>query len=406
MAAQDAIGIASTAIEMPFPDAPAAVPQWAMIARTGAWLGHPAREEIITPRHLRSALDYFNAHYAAHGADLVVDYHHASALAPRQGGRAPAAGWITAMQLRADGTELWGRILWTTEAAAAVARRQYRFLSPLLRFNAPDRVTGEPVPMTLHSVALTNTPFLTELESLNAADGRDRSPATDGGAQAVVPEGGESMSLLDSLAEALGKEPKQVASEFGLASVEDECVARALAGLVQGAARAHGLEAQPAGQAAPAAPVSVAIANELGVPPDADETEVKAALIRLRAPSACLDALRARLGLEPDAPELGILNAVEALQQSQRDAEAGALVDEAVAAGKVPPAHRDFYLREALNDLEATRHVLNAMPVLMQPQRAPQPAPRKAGGRRLDEAEESVCRQLGLSAEAFVAAAD
>lgn len=195
------------------------------------------------------------------------------------------------------------------------------------------------------------------------------------------------MSLLDSLAEALGKEPEQVASEFGLASVEDGCVA-------------HALEARMPG---PAPPVSAAIANELGVPADADETQVRAALIGLRAPSACLDALRTKLGLEPNAPEVEILNAVDGLRQSQRDAEAGGLVDAAVAAGKVPPAHRDFYLREARNDLEATRRVLNAMPVLMP---AP-PAPRRAaGGRGLDAAEESVCLQLGLSAEAFLAAAD
>jgi len=43
------------------------------------------------------------------------------------------------------------------------------------------------------------------------------------------------------------------------------------------------------------------------------------------------------------------------------------------------------------------------MPVLMQPQPAPR---RAAGGRGLDEAEESVCLQLGLSAEAFLTAAD
>jgi len=106
------------------------------------------------------------------------------------------------------------------------------------------------------------------------------------------------MSLLDSLAEALGKEPEQVASEFGLASVEDEFVARAL-------------EARVAG---PAPPVSAAIANELGLPADADETQVRAALIGLRAPSVCLDALRTKLALEPNAPEVEILNAVDGLR--------------------------------------------------------------------------------------------
>ena len=63
---------------VPLPGADAGAPEWVMLARAGAWLGHPATPEVITPERLRSALDYFERHYAAHGADLVVDYHHAS----------------------------------------------------------------------------------------------------------------------------------------------------------------------------------------------------------------------------------------------------------------------------------------------------------------------------------------
>ena len=57
MSARNTTGIAARAIEMPPPaGAGAGVPEWAMIARTGAWLGHPTRAEIITPEHLRKVL--------------------------------------------------------------------------------------------------------------------------------------------------------------------------------------------------------------------------------------------------------------------------------------------------------------------------------------------------------------
>ncbi len=397
----------------------AEVPDWVMIARTGTWLGHPTVPEVIAPGHLRSALDYFERHFAAHGTDLVVDYHHASVVAPRQGAHAPAAGWIKQMELRADGTELWGRVIWTATAANAVERRLYRYLSPVVRFNVPDRVTGEPVPMLVHSVALTNTPFLTELESLNeaAASGGGVSTGTVPRMRdAPTAEGGESMKLLELIAQALEREPEQVASELGftLKGVHPEGAhpegihpeglegaaddAQVAGALVANAARVKELEAALAD--APAAPDYVC--NALGLNAGSEETAVRAAILRLKAPGAGMVPVRSKLGLAEDAPAAEVLNAIEALQQSRRKCEAEELVDGAVAAGRLRPAHRAFYLREALNDLEAAREVVNSLPVLMRTQlRAASPAARRA----LDEAEHEVCRQLGLTAEAFLRAA-
>jgi len=374
-------------------EGPGTVPTWIMIARTGTWLGHPARPEVVTPEMLRSALDYFNRHYAAHGTDLVIDYHHASALVPLGAARAPAAGWVQRMELRADGTELWGRVQWTTEAASAIASRRYRYLSPVLAFNAPDRVTGEPVPMLVRSVALTNTPFLTELQSLNEA------AATDGGGNHAPHTGGESMSLLDSLAGALNMQPEQVASRLGLegAARDDASVAQAV---LANAARLKDLEAGLAPRRLPDD-----VCNSLGVPPEADDTALRAALIRLKAPRATLAAVRRQLGLPEDADDGTLLNAIADLQHSQAESRAVQLVDGAIAEGRIPPAHRQFYLNEALADLEAARQVINSLPVIV----SREPARRKAppGPRReLTETELSVCRQLGLSQEAFLNASE
>ncbi|MFO8008607.1 MAG: phage protease, partial [Candidatus Brocadiia bacterium] len=332
----------------------AAAPRWVMLARVGTWLGHPGTPEIIGPEELKSALDYFQRHHAAHGADLVIDYHHASVLAPAAGATAPAAGWVQQMELRADGTELWGRVLWTAQAARAIGRRQFRYLSPVLRFGAPDRVTGQPVPMAIHSVALTNTPFLTELKALNHDQPNEQSAAKDGGAQLTTAQGGERMSLLENLCQALGQEPEQVASRLGLdPAAEDGAVARALVANADGAGA-----------------VSPAVARALGVSPEADETAVNTAILRLKAPEAGLEGVRQALGLPEDASRECVLNAVVELRRDRRRSEAEALVDRAVQAGKLPPAHREFYLREATRDLDAARAVINALPVRVSPGQA------------------------------------
>jgi len=326
-------------------EVPAHVPEWVMIARAGRWLGHPAGPEVITPEGLGSALAHFNRHYRANGSEMVIDYHHASVFAARAGGpQAPAAGWIREAELRADGTELWGRVLWTGTGRRAVAEREFRYLSPVLMFNRPDGVTGERVPLHVHSVALTNTPFMTELEALNA------NPATDGGAGATLTEGGGEMPILKSIAEALDRTPEQVASTLGL----------------EGAG--------------------------------ADEAETAEAILALAERPAAGVVLNA-LGLEDGATLGDALAAVAALKGDEREEKAEELVNGAVADGRVPPAQRDFWLNAARADYGAAAAAIdNLAPVIAAPCGGGPARP----GRALTDAEEGVRRQLGLSAEAFL----
>lgn len=54
------------------------------------------------------------------------------------------------------------------EAKKYIANKQYRYLSPVFEFNSKDNKSGELVRAKLHSVALTNTPFIDELGELIA----------------------------------------------------------------------------------------------------------------------------------------------------------------------------------------------------------------------------------------------
>jgi len=331
-------------------------PEWVMIGRVGRWEGHPDGPEVITAARLASALDHFERHYEANDADLPIDYHHGSVFAAARGGPpAPAAGWIRQMELRAEGTQLWARVVWTADAARDVAAGRFRYVSPVLRFGAPDRVTGRPVPMLVHSLALTNTPFLTELQALNeqSAGQAPEQPFT---------QGGDAMPILDQMAAALNRPAGEVRQALRLHSAQDRDVAAAL---LEQSARLEQLEAQAAGTA----------------------------------------AVRGALGLAAGAGEDVVLNAIGALQQTRRDTEAEQLVDGAVRQGRITPAQRDFFLRCAREDLPGTRLCLNSLAPLVSTPLAGGPA--HAGRRRgLTDAETCLCRQLGLSAEAFLDAAD
>ncbi|MGC4409198.1 hypothetical protein D4A92_00265 [Rhizobium rosettiformans] len=92
---------------------------------------------------------------------LPIDYEHAiDKLAP-QGLPAPAAGWISQMEARADG--IWGLVEWTPKAAQQVKDKEFRFLSPVL-FHTKDFHV-----LSIARASLTNNPNLT-LKSLNAAE--------------------------------------------------------------------------------------------------------------------------------------------------------------------------------------------------------------------------------------------
>lgn len=92
---------------------------------------------------------------------LPIDYEHAiDKLAP-QGLPAPAAGWISQMEARADG--IWGLVEWTPKAAQQVKDKEFRFLSPVLFHTKDFKV------LAIGRASLTNNPNLT-LKSLNAAE--------------------------------------------------------------------------------------------------------------------------------------------------------------------------------------------------------------------------------------------
>jgi phage I-like protein len=144
--------LARHAISLPLPPADAneasfTPPEWVHLIPAGTFSGRDGRGPFTLDA--KAVLDAF----AAHGADLPIDYDHQSLTAEEKAGPVPAAGWIKELQAREDG--IWARVEWTPRAAELLVHREYRYLSPVFRYQAKDgRVVA------LSGAGLTHNPNL------------------------------------------------------------------------------------------------------------------------------------------------------------------------------------------------------------------------------------------------------
>lgn len=92
---------------------------------------------------------------------MPIDENHSTDLSLAVGGGtpAPARGWITELEARADG--LWGKVEWTKAGKELMCDRAYRGLSPV--FNHTE---GKVITRVLRA-SLTNKPNLMGLTALN-----------------------------------------------------------------------------------------------------------------------------------------------------------------------------------------------------------------------------------------------
>lgn len=94
----------------------------------------------------------------------LIDYDHQTLYASQNGGKAPAAGWFSQLDWR-PGDGLYAiDVQWTAAAQAAIQAHEYRYISPVLSFDAK---TGAVTALLM--AALVNHPALDGLTDLAAA---------------------------------------------------------------------------------------------------------------------------------------------------------------------------------------------------------------------------------------------
>lgn len=116
------------------------------------------------------------ARLRARRTPIVVDYEHQTLNADKNGQAAPAAGWIDPATVEYRPAEgLVAPIQWTAKAKAHIDAGEYKFLSPVLPYDAR---TGEVLDL-LH-VALTNFPAVDGMTPVAALTTRfDLDPEED-----------------------------------------------------------------------------------------------------------------------------------------------------------------------------------------------------------------------------------
>lgn len=133
---------------------------WLKIGVSGKWEGHSNGTFELN----LATFDQMVSNFEKSGVDIVCDYEHQTLY----GDRAPASGWIKKipMSLKSENGELFAKIEWTDAAKAYIESKEYRYLSPVFAPNTTSQVDGTNIGWTLHSVALTNKPFLQELDEV------------------------------------------------------------------------------------------------------------------------------------------------------------------------------------------------------------------------------------------------
>lgn len=132
-------------------------PDWAHLIPLGRLKTRDGRRFSLVDA--QEVIDAFNTN----GADLPIDYEHQNDRPQAKlSGPVPAAGWITALELRKNG--IWGRVEWTERARTLIQSREYRYLSPVLMV---DKASGEVC--TIKGAGLVHNPNL-HLTALNNED--------------------------------------------------------------------------------------------------------------------------------------------------------------------------------------------------------------------------------------------
>ena len=243
------------------------------------------------------------------GRKLPIDINHAIDLRGKDGDASPAVGWIIGLEQRADG--VWGKVEWTEGGKSLIDSRAYGFLSPVFHHTKtkPHKV------VQLLRAALTNDPNLTLTALHNRKD----------------------QSMEKELREALGL-PETADREAILAAVT--------------AAR----------NASTSSLAILARATEAaGVKADATADELVTAINTKREPEAKGDDAE-KAALQEQVKSLA--TRLDTVVTTHAREKAVAVVDAAIADGRLVPALRDDYVARHRKEPGQVEKELKLMPSL------------------------------------------
>lgn len=294
---------------------------------------------------------------------VVLDYEHQTLFKEKNGQPAPAAGWFTGASMAfREGEGLFAKVELTERAKGFIASGEYKFVSPVLFYEkGTGRVVG------LHSAALTNTP---------AIDGMDEVIAIAAASLTFAPTTTESLSMdIEDLLEQL-----RWLLNLPTMATKDEVLAELLK--------------------------AVAAIKQ------ANATEVAAANFSLAGLLAGKDARIAELSAATPDPakfvSVDVMNSLRdqlaALTGQLNSGKVEEIVEAALTAGKLLPVQKDWAISLGRTNFAAlTQHLESAPQIaaLVSTQTGGKP-PKDIATAALTADEAAMCRQMGISEEAFI----
>jgi phage I-like protein len=240
------------------------------------------------------------------GRKMPLDWEHSTQLKAPQGEQAPAAAWFD--QLEARNGEIWGHLEWTDAGRASVASRQYKYLSPVF-----DHTLDTNQVVRFVSAGLTNRPNLL-LTALNAQQFADNPTPTK------TPETAMELSAFLKLLAAAWQQPDTLTTDQALNHAKQ-------------------------------------LNTDLATARNAQQNQQQPSLAQY-VPRADYDQLLARA---TNAEQKLADNA-----QAERDNAIQAEVNDAIEAGKIAPASKEFYVRACNREggLDEFRQFIDTAPVI------------------------------------------
>lgn len=236
----------------------------------------------------KESFDCMHSHFKSRGLEIVVDYEHQTL----DNVQAPAAGWIKDFEFE-EGA-IVAKVEWTSKAKEYLSNKEYKYLSPVVLKRKSDNKA-----VILHSVALTNTPAIDNMEQIiNKINDFDE-------------EGDDEMDLL-----------KEIAKLMGLSEdATEEQILEELKKLKSSNSNEGEIVANKA------------ILEMLDLKEDAKIEDVTGKLIALKNPAGYVT-----------------IEKFNELAQKIQKKESDDLVEVALKSGKITPAQKEFFEEIALKD--------------------------------------------------------
>jgi phage I-like protein len=424
----------------------AVAPEWITLIPAANFKGFDGRGpyRLDQPARVVAATEEMIAKHMTAG--LPLDFDHATDFAAPEGRQAPAAGWIK--QVRAVNGAIQGRIEWTPKGKHAVEAHEYRYVSPVFEYDDEGRV------VRLLRAALTNNPNL-NLPAISFAFPRGSDVATPLSQSLTSDDGDEDMRFsaeeirwiavmakrgkplhetVKSLMEALpGVHPHKILDMAKLAVNPEDADGDGDAHDTDAAAEAddgydaesYGGETEEAMTARHADELAHCATDEERAQCAARHTEEKRAF-ELRRAEASAHRQSQRAGAATAEPHgkvkktmtkqeldaavakhpmvLSLNRALNDMRGERSKEKAERMVDDAIAAGKLIPAQREWAVTYCTADLTGFQKFIGAQPALSLDDKG-SPIGRQsppASGDALTPAELAICAQTRCTPQEYL----